>query len=260
MGEIRLLFHYFHEKEVELIVQQDIMDYMMYIKQVHDVGRAKCRSVAQSCAFFFKHVIQKPFVLPSKLYPRNEFRLPQVMTQVEIQQLFACCVDVRQQAVISLLYGCGLRCGEVQRLVHTDIERCNKRILVRQGKGNKDRYVLLPAMVLKSLENYYHQYKPVRYMFETPTRPGYPLHQRSIQSIVNAAMALAGFMAGKYTSHTLRHSYATHALDMGCDIHSIKTLLGHSKIETTMVYLHLQQSKRDALVSPIDQLMMPNHE
>ena len=256
MGEMRLLFHYFHEKDVELIVQQDIMDYMMYIKRVHEVGRAKCRSVAQSCAFFFKHVIQKAFVLPSKLYPRNEFRLPQVMTQVEIEQLFSGCQDLRQRAVISLLYGCGLRCGEVQRLEHTDIERQNRRILIRQGKGNRDRYVLLPAMVLESLAAYYRQYKPVRYMFETPNRVGFPLHQRSIQGIVNAAMCSAGFEVGKYTSHTLRHSYATHALDMGCDIHSIKTLLGHSKIETTMVYLHLQQSKRDALVSPIDQLFV----
>lgn len=256
---MRLLFHYFHEKDVELIAQQDIMEYMLFIKRVHEVGRAKCRSVAQSCAFFFKHVIEKPFVLPSKLYPRNEFRLPQVMSQVEIRQLFGACQDLRQRAVISLLYGSGLRCGEVQRLVHTDIERGSKRILIRQGKGNKDRYVLLPAMVLQSLTDYYRQYKPVKYMFESPQRPGHPLHQRSIQSIVNAAMASAGFEVGKYTSHTLRHSYATHALDMGCDIHSIKTLLGHSKIETTMVYLHLQQSKRDALVSPIDQLLGLSH-
>jgi site-specific recombinase XerD len=67
-------------------------------------------------------------------------------------------------------------------------------------------------------------------------------------------MTSAGFVSGKFTAHTLRHSYATHLLDLGCDIHSIKTLLGHSKIETTMIYLHLQQSKRDVLVSPIDKL------
>lgn len=259
LAEIRLLFHYHHEKNVEDIDQQAIMDYMLFIKRVHEVGRAKCRSVAQSCAFFFRHVIRKEFVLPSKLYPRKEFTLPEVMSQEQIQTLFNNMQDVRQKAVISLLYGSGLRCGEVQKLKMADIQRANKRILIRQAKGNKDRHVLLPAFVLTSLEVYYRQYKPKVYLFESPIYPGRPLHQRSIQSIVNAAMSFAGFEVGKYTAHTLRHTYATHALDMGCDIHSIKTLLGHSKIETTMIYLHLQQKKRDALVSPIDQLLLPNH-
>ncbi len=259
LAEIRLLFHYHHEKTVEQIDQQAIMDYMLFIKRVHEVGRAKCRSVAQSCAFFFRHVIRKEFVLPSKLYPRNEFRLPEVMSQEQIQTLFANMQDVRQRAVLSLLYGSGLRCGEVQKLKMCDIQRADKRILIRQAKGNKDRHVLLPAFVLIALEDYYRQYKPKVFLFESPIYAGRPLHQRSIQTIVNAAMSFAGFEVGKYTAHTLRHSYATHALDMGCDIHSIKSLLGHSKIETTMIYLHLQQKKRDALVSPIDQLLPPQH-
>ncbi len=254
MSEMRLLFHYYHEQDVELISQQDIMNYMLFIKTVHQVGRAKCRSVAQSCSFFFKHVIKKEFVLPSKLYPRKEFKLPNVMTQAEVQQLLSACCDVRQLAIISLLYGSGLRCGEVQQLKLSDIERKNNRIFIRQGKGNKDRFVQLPMYVLKSLEDYYRAYKPNNYLFESKQNAGRPLHQRSIQTFVNAAMIQAGYPTGKFTSHTLRHSYATHLLDLGCDIHSIKTLLGHSKIETTMIYLHLQQSKRAVLVSPIDKL------
>ena len=254
MAEMRLLFHYYHEQDVETISGQHIMDYMMFIKTVHQVGRAKCRGVAQSCSFFFKHVIKKEFILPSKLYPRKEFKLPNVMTQVEVKQLFSRCCDLRQLAVISLLYGCGMRCGEVQQLKLSDIERKNNRILIRQGKGNKDRYVQLPFNVLKHLEDYYRAYRPSNYLFESKQYIGKALHQRSIQTIVNSAMTNAGFVSGKFTSHSLRHSYATHLLDMGCDIHSIKTLLGHSKIETTMIYLHLQQSKRDVLVSPIDKL------
>ena len=255
LAEMRLLFQYYHHKDVEQIAEQDILDYMMFIKTVHGVGRAKCRSVAQSCAFFYRHVIKKPFVLPSKLYPRKEFVLPSVMTQVQIKQLFSRTTELRQRAVISLLYGCGLRLGEVQRLKMSDIERGSHRILIRQGKGNKDRYVLLPQYVLQELEHYYRAYRPKVYLFESKQLKDKPLHQRSVQTIVNAAMTSSGFESGVYTAHTLRHSFATHMLDMGSDIHSINTLLGHSKIETTMIYLHLQQSKREALVSPIDQLL-----
>ncbi len=255
MAEMRLLFHYYHEKDVEQITEQDILNYMMFIKTVHQVGRAKCRSVAQSCAFFYKHVIKMPFVLPSKLYPRKEFVLPSVMTHDQIKQLFVGTTEARQRAVISLLYGSGLRLGEVQRLKMSDIERSSNRILIRQGKGNKDRYVLLPAYVLHELEHYYRAYLPKVYLFESKQLKDKPLHPRSVQTIVNSAMTSAGFKSGVYTAHTLRHSYATHMLDIGNDIHSIKTLLGHSKIETTMIYLHLQQSKRDALVSPIDKLL-----
>ena len=255
LAEIRLLFHYYHEKDVELISEQDILNYMTFIKTVHGVGRAKCRSVAQSCSFFYKHVIKQPFVLLSKLYPRKEFVLPAVMTNTQINQLFAGTTDNRQRAVISLLYGCGMRLGEVQQLKMTDIERDNNRILIRQGKGNKDRYVLLPKFVLQELEHYYRCYRPKIYFFESKQIPNKPLHVRSVQTIVNAAMTSSGFESGKYTAHSLRHSFATHMLDQGCDIHTIKTLLGHSKIETTMIYLHLQQSKRDTIISPIDQLL-----
>lgn len=255
MAELRLLFHYYHNKDVEQISEQDILDYMMFIKTVHGVGRAKCRSVAQSCSFFYKHVIKMPFVLPSKLYPRKEFKLPTALTHEQIKHLFSHTTEARQRAVISLLYGCGLRLGEVQKLKLSDIERASKRILVRQGKGNKDRYVLLPDYVLHELEHYYRAYRPTHYLFESKQLKDKPLHPRSVQTIVNAAMTSAGFASGTYTAHTLRHSFATHMLDIGSDIHSIKTLLGHSKIETTMIYLHLQQSKRDALVSPIDKLL-----
>jgi len=256
--EMRLLFQYHHRKEVEDITAEDITQYILFIKTAHGVGRAKCRSVAQSCAFFFRHVMPKPFVLPSKMYPRKAFVLPQVMTQVQVKHLLGSIEDIRQYAVISLLYGTGIRIGELKNLKFSDIERANNRLLIRQGKGQKDRYVLLPHLALKAIENYYRVYKPEVYLFESQQIKHCPMHERSLQTIVNTAMAKAGFKGQGFTAHTLRHSFATHLLDNGCDIHAIKTLLGHAKIETTMVYLHLQQSKRDVLQSPLDTLLARN--
>ncbi len=256
---MKLLFHFYYQLTVEEIEQQHIMDYILFIRREHEVGRPKCRAVAHSCAFFFRHVIKKEFVLPSTLYPRSEFRLPLVMTQAQVRVLFSVCTDPRQRAILALMYGSGMRTGEVMRLKMSDIERDNKQILVRQGKGHKDRYVLLPTFALKAMEEYYYQSRPQCYMFENPLTPGLPLHQRTIQDIVRAAMAKAGFAGAGFTGHTLRHSYATHALDMGHDLHTIKTLLGHSKLETTMIYLHLLQGKRNGLVSPLDKLFGRNH-
>ena len=253
--EMRLLFQYFHHKEVEDINADDITEYMLFIKSVHGVGRAKCRSVAQSCAFFFRHVLVKPFVLPSKMYPRKTFVLPQVMSQEQVKHLLGCITDLRQYAIISLLYGTGMRIGELRILKFSDIERGNNRILIRQGKGQKDRYVLLPQNALQAVENYYRAYKPTQYLLESNQLKGLPLHVRSLQTFVNSAMSKAGFKDNKFTAHTLRHSFATHLLDNGCDIHAIKTLLGHAKIETTMVYLHLQQNKRAVMQSPLDVLL-----
>ncbi len=252
LSELRLLFHYYHQKNVEDITQQDITQYIIFIKTVHGVGLAKCRSVAHSCSFFFKKVIQKPFVLPTTIYPRKVFVLPAVMSQQEVKKLYSSLRDIRQKAVISLLYGTGIRLNELRNLQWQDIERSNQRIKIRQGKGAKDRFTLLSPTILKDLEAYYRKYQSKQYIFESILLKGRPLHNRSLQIIVNAAMVTAGFVSGKYTAHTLRHSFATHLLDAGCDIHTIKILLGHADLRTTGIYLHLQQSKRNNIVSPIE--------
>lgn len=252
---MRLLFQYHYQKEVEQITDEDIMRYIVFIKEVHKVGRAKCRSAAQAFSFFFKHVIKKPFVLPSKLYPRKEFVLPAVMTESEVKQLLDGITDPRQQVVTGLFYGCGIRLSELKSLEWTDIHRSSNRLLIRQGKGNKDRYTLLPKTLLGQLETWYRACRSRVYLFESKQIKGSSLHARSLQNIVNAAMVKSGFPSGQYTAHTLRHSFATHLLDNGCDLHTIKELLGHVKIETTMIYLHLQQSKRNLIVSPLDHLM-----
>jgi integrase/recombinase XerD len=252
--EITLLFKYYCHKPVEDISQQDIRQYLVYIQQVHKVGRAKCRSVASACSYFFKHVIQKPFVLPSDLYPQKQFMLPDIMSQQQVQQLLNANLTLREKCVVGLCYGAGLRISEVAALTIKDIDSTAKRLKIVQGKGAKDRYTLLPDTLLQTLRAFYvQQGKPTQYLF-TSKQSAKALHPRSLQTTVNSAMIKAGFENGRFTAHTLRHSFATHMLDNGSNIHIIKTLLGHSKIETTMIYLHLQQHVQFGIVSPLDVL------
>ena len=122
------------------------------------------------------------------------------------------------------------------------------------GKGGKERFTLLPKHLLEPLRQYYKECLPKVYLFEGQVA-GSPMHERSIQHFVQVYVKKIGLGGKDYSAHTLRHSFATHLPDAGCDLHTIKELPGHSNLSTTMIYLHLQQSKRAAIVSPFDALM-----
>jgi integrase/recombinase XerD len=255
VNELILFFKYHNDKTVDELTQSDVEAYIIYIKTVHKVGRAKCRSFASACAYFYKHVKKAAYVLPSALYPHKQFILPSIMSQMQVQQLFAANLTLREYCVIGLLYGGGMRISEVANLCVKDIESAAHRIKIVQGKGAKDRFTLLPQYLLTALRDYYKaNNRPAQYLF-TSGQTGKAFHTRSLQTVVNSAMKKAGFADKPFTAHTLRHSFATHLLDNGTNIHVIKTLLGHSSIETTMVYLHLQQHTQLGIVSPMDTLL-----
>lgn len=254
LQELTLLFKYYNHLSVEDLRQQHIEDYLIFIKANHKVGRAKCRSVAQSCSFFFKKVMPSDYIVPSNLYPKKQFLLPEIMSESQVEQLFRADLSLKERCVVGLLYGCGLRISEVCNLSICDIDSGNKRIKVVQGKGAKDRFTLLPDYLLSLLRQYYvASGKPAQYLF-TSTQTQRAIHVRSMQLVVNSAMRKAGFESGRFTAHTLRHSFATHMLNQGNNIHVIKTLLGHSKLETTMIYLHLQHHTQLGIVSPLEKL------
>ena len=194
------------------------------------------------------------YIVPSNLYPKKQFILPNIMTENEVAQLFAAPLTTMEYCVVGLLYGCGMRISEVAALQISHIENSNERIKVVQGKGAKDRYTLLPPTLLVALRKHYIESgRPPKYLFTSKqTKMG--MHPRSMQNIVNTAMRKAGFADMPYTSHTLRHSFATHMLNQGSNLHVIKTLLGHSKIETTMIYLHLQHHTQLGIQSPLQVL------
>lgn len=252
--ELTLLFKFYNNIDVKNIRQEHIEKYLLFIKENHNVGRAKCRSVAQACSFFFKKVMPVTYIVPSNLYPKKQFKLPDIMTENQVADLFNSDLTLRERCVVGLLYGTGMRISEVCNLKISDIDSVNQRIKVVQGKGGKDRFTLLPPSLLVHLRAYYIEAnRPTEYLF-TSTQTGQAVAVRSMQTVVNRAMQKAGFERGQFTAHTLRHSFATHMLNQGNNIHVIKTLLGHSKLETTMIYLHLQHHTQLGIVSPLEKL------
>lgn len=251
MQEMRFLFAHYCDILPSSISQQDIINYINFIINEHGVGREKCHQVAQSCSFFYKHVYPSPFIVPSAFYPRKTHKLPQVFTVEQIQQLLSVIDNVKHKMIVSLFYGTGLRMNELKHVRLCDIDSKSFQIKVVTGKGSKQRFTVLPKQLLEPLRQYYKMYRPKEYLFEGQQK-GIPMHERSIQHFIQNYITKIGLGNKDYSAHTLRHSFATHLLDSGTDIHTIKELLGHSNLDTTIIYLHLQQSKRAAIVSPFD--------
>jgi len=255
LREIRYICAYFPDLSPQQWTDAHIIDYLHYLKTVHQVSYSKSKMTAQSVAFFFRHVLKRPYDVPSKLYPKQEFKLPHYLTKEEMQRLINSCRSPKQKAIVELFYSSGLRLEELRLLRLTDVDSKNNRLFVRCGKGRKDRYTLLSKRVVETLRTYYRnqKVKPLVYLFEG-IRPGQPMWAGAIQWTVRQAYNHAGLSHKEHKTHALRHSFATHLLDAGVDIHTIKELLGHSDIKTTMIYLHLQTSKRNLIVNPLDEL------
>lgn len=251
--EVRFLFAYFNAILPDVFTKDHVIEYLNYIQKVHGVGRDKCRMAASSFSFFFKYILVIPNLVPESFYPRKEYRIPEIFSIEQMAHLLNSIQNIKHRAILGMFYGTGMRLAELRSLEMSHLQRADFQVKVVKGKGNKDRFTLLPKTILPLLAQYYRQDKPQRYLFEGQI-VGQPMNGRSIQHAVSKCLAAAGFQDKKFSSHNFRHSFATHLLDEGVDIHTIKELLGHSNIETTMIYLHLTKRKRTAIVSPFDRL------
>lgn len=212
---------------------------------------------AQSISFFFRYVLKLPYVVPTLIYPRKSSKLPAVMNAGEVKALIDGVKNVKHRTIIMLLYSTGMRLAEICALKITDIDSKNMRIKVVQGKGAKDRFTLLSEQVLLELRAYYIIYKPQLYLFNG-YKAGKPMSMRNVQHLVQKAIALMGLADNNYSVHTIRHSFATHLVDTGTDLHTVKELLGHTNLQTTLRYLHLSTVRMNGIVNPYDALLQQN--
>ena len=183
---------------------------------------------------------------------KKQQTLPTVLSKEECKALFKAPRMLKHRFLLAFAYSAGLRMNELRLIKCADVDTQRMQIHVRLGKGKKDRYVPLSKLIAEKLPLYLTQVNPKVYLFEG-LAPGEPMGQRSIQYIVNEALPKTSIQK-KVSMHTLRHSYATHLLEDGVDIYSIQRLLGHSYIQTTIVYLHIAQVKPQLAHSPLDSL------
>jgi site-specific recombinase XerD len=183
--------------------------------------------------------------------PRVKFHrsFPDLPTKAELQKFFDSAPSLMYKAILMTIYGSGLRISEVSNLKISDIDSNNMRILVRQGKGKRDRYSMLPEATLNVLREYYRQYRPKEWLFITRNKT--KMSVRAIQDAFQAAMEKSGIQK-HLTVHTLRHAFATHLLESGVNLIAIKQLLGHIRLDTTAWYAKIADSDVLKVQSPID--------
>jgi len=191
------------------------------------------------------------FSLPSI---KGSNKLPVVLNAAEVKALLKACDLLKHRLLIGLCYGCGLRCAEVRNLHIGDVDTGRAMIHVRQGKGKKDRMLPMGTMLARGISKYIDAEKPRTYLFEG--NDGGVYSQRGAQWAISQAVKKAG-MVKEVSLHTLRHTYATHLLEQGVNILTIKDLLGHAHIDTTMIYLHLARPSVKMAFSPMDTLYNP---
>lgn len=185
--------------------------------------------------------------------PKKSKILPTVLSKEEILDLIRHTKNLKHRSIIGLIYSAGLRISELINLELRDINIDRRQILIRSGKGRKDRYVMLSEGFLPLLRNYVVTYKPQKYFVEGSTGKKYS--DSSIRKFIYRSCKEANIRK-KVTPHTLRHSYATHLLENGVGIRHIQELLGHSKPETTMIYTHVAKKDLLEIRSPLDSILL----
>jgi site-specific recombinase XerD len=190
--------------------------------------------------------------------PRGGKHLPTVLSRGEVRRLLDRLRYPKHRAIVLLLYAAGLRVGEAVRLRVEDIDSDRRVIHIRNGKGRKDRVVMLAAVALEELRRYWRFERPNRWLFPGERRDRH-LHPRTVQRAVAKAAREAGIRK-KVTPHTLRHSFATHLLEEGTDLRYIQRLLGHKKSTTTEIYTHVADRDLARVRSPADRLLGGGNE
>ena len=182
--------------------------------------------------------------------------LPVVLSKKEVRELLKAPKYLKHRLMLGMLYGCGLRSYELCNLLQADIDFDRKTVFVKKQKGKVDRYVPLSPHLARGLKTYFRTENPVKYVFNSQlTKNGVagPLTTRGIQWVIKECRSKVTTKK-KFTAHTLRHTYATHLLEDGLNIMSLKELLGHAHIETTIVYLQVSNSGSSVKFSPLDTL------
>ena len=242
----------YFNKLPEHISEEELREYLtVLIQQAKSNSKTEFKHTVYSMRFYFK-MLGKPMTvsLPKIKEDKN---LPVVLSKQECLSLIELTKNFKHRLILMFIYGAGLRVRELTNLKWSDINVNRMMIHIKKSKGRRDRYVPLAKSIVADFVQYMLGFNRSEYVFFGPNAIGKMSHS-GIRFLLSQAIKRSGINKTGICLHTLRHSYATHLLEDGLDIISIKELLGHERIETTLVYLHVANYTRHQKMSPLDTL------
>lgn len=230
----------------------EIREFMLHLVEERRVSCETMRQVRAALTFLYSITLGRPVEIEHLPVQRRRKRVPEVLSGSEVGALLAAVRGDKYRALLMAMYSAGLRSGEACRLRVVDIDGKRRLLRVEKGKGGRDRYTLLSQRLLTEIRAYWAMRRPLNWLFPGKTPDGH-IAPDSVRTVFKKAARAAG-ITKKVTPHVLRHSFATHLLETGTDIALIQSLLGHSSLQTTTVYLHTTVNAIARIRSPLDLL------
>lgn len=249
---IGLFFRFMENKNPELITNEDLELFNKNYIISRKFSASFQSGVINAVKLFFSNRLHRKLEPTLVERPKQPRLLPHVLSKEQVKAILQAHSNLKHRIMLSLIYACGLRRGELLNLKPQDIDSQRGMLRVNQGKGKKDRLVPIGGKILALVQEYQNYEKPVVYLFEGQFR-GEKYNERSLQQVLKQALEKAK-IAQPVTLHWLRHSYATHLLESGTDLRFIQELLGHSSSKTTEIYTHVSQKSLQKIKSPFDEL------
>jgi integrase/recombinase XerD len=245
------LLHYAHKK-VEEISNDDLIRFNNDYILKKNLSASYQNQVVNGVKLFFQTIENTNLKVDLVHRPKRAKALPNVLSKEEVKAILNAPTNIKHRAMLSVIYSCGLRCGELLELKPAHIDSKRNLIVIKQAKGKKDRIAPLSSKIIDILREYYKVYKPIKYLFEGINK-GEAYDARSLQNVLKQSL-LKAKINKPVTLHWLRHSYATHLLEAGTDLRYIQEILGHSSSKTTEIYTHVSMKSVQKIVSPFDTL------
>jgi integrase/recombinase XerD len=231
--------------------EQEIRGFLLHLARDRQASPATLSMYVNALKFLYNVTLKRPEAVKGISHPKRPKTLPVILGPEEVLRILAAIRSVKYKAIIATAYAAGLRISEVCGLRLADIDSQRMRIHVREGKGKKDRLVMLGESLLALLRQYYQEVRPPGEYLFSGQKPQRPISTTAVRKVLRKVIRETG-LAKKVTMHTLRHCFATHLLEAGTDTRILQVLLGHSSIRTTLRYTHITDRLVQKLVSPLD--------
>jgi integrase/recombinase XerD len=232
---------------------QELRDFLVYIKAKRNLADRTINICISQIRFFYLYVLHKPWDPTQIPFRKFDTYLPVVPTKQEVAIFISTMINLKQKAMVTLMYSAGLRISEVCNLRCEDIQSDKMRIHIRAGKNRCDRYAILSPKALALLRKYWLTYKPKTYLFPKQCGKDLPIDTFYLSRHIHAHEERLGWQK-RFTCHSFRHAFATHLYEDGTDLLIIKALLGHKSLNSTTIYVQLAANGTGVTKSPLDAL------